>query len=248
MFIKYEFVILLITLVLFSCNKSKIIAFRNVSLAMANTLEKGKVYRFKPEEMYSRNDIVAIRNVDFISGVEKHSVFRIIAIRGDSLYYKNGVPYVNGKEFLFPETSKRYYITFQRQKVLGLIKHLHIYQVMYSSNDTIIFNLTKFEKQELEKKIPLKEYSLNREPDVSYTHFKCCSNHDFFGPISLPVKVNEADSAIILHKGKWSSKLASEPLYFVAGDNIQESFDSRYIGLVPHSYIIGKIMNTPITK
>ncbi|MFT3843929.1 MAG: S26 family signal peptidase [Lacibacter sp.] len=183
-------------------------------------------------------DIVAIRNIDFIDKVEKTSIFRIIAKKGDTIQFKNGIPYVNNIQFILPKTSKRFYLA-QSKDLLNI--EVTNFQVIYRTKDSTILNLSFDEKKKLEKRIMLKEYALDKFVENSFIKFKCCQNHDFFGPVHLPEKITNSDSVIVLHKGKWTQDLEQEELFFVIGDNVQDAIDSRYIGLVPASYVLGKL-------
>lgn len=229
-----------IIFILVACRNKNNLTIAATSDNMENTLMKGHEYIFQKEKDYKVGDIVAIRNIDFIDKAEKTSIFRIIAKKGDIIQFKNGIPFVNNVQEILPKTSKRFYLIQSKDLLnIELTKH----QVIYQTKDSIILNLSFDEKMKLEKTIMLKEYALDKVIENSYIKFKCCQNHDFFGPFHLPAKITISDSGIVMHKGKWTQDLEQEELFFVIGDNVQDAIDSRYIGLVPASYILGKLIS-----
>lgn len=71
-------------------------------------------------------------------------------------------------------------------------------------------------------------------------------NTDNYGPLVLPKKgdkipgdqriLTERNAAIGVKDG-----VVAEDLYFVLGDNRHDAYDSRYIGLIPASTIVGEV-------
>ena len=225
--------------VFLSCGVEKNNIIQNESEAMSNTLTKGVKYEFIIKSEYHHNDIVAFKNIDFLSGESKISIMRIIGTSGDTIKYSKGIPYVNNIKVCLPPSSKRFYITNTKN-----VNALSAFSknIIYQTTDTIILNIDSFQKIQLEKlKIEISEFSSEQKPKLSFLKFKSSSSHDFFEQIIIPKRITPIDSNIVLHIGYWNSILEKEKCYFLVGDNIQETFDSRYFGLVPHSYIIGKI-------
>ncbi len=206
---------------------------------MSNTLLKGHEYKFIMTPEYNRNDIVAFKSIDFLSGESKVSVMRIIGIPGDTIKYFEGIPYVNNVKVYLPPTSKRFYLT-NTKNVDDLIAFSK--NIIYQTTDTLILNIDSFQKIQITRlAITLSEFSSSQKIKYSFLKFKSNNSHDFFEQITIPKSLAPIDSNIVLHSGSWNTILQAQKCYFLIGDNIQETFDSRYIGLVPHSYIIGKI-------
>lgn len=230
----------MLTLIVFSnCGGKKTNTIQNDSEAMSNTLLKGAKYKFISTLVYNRNDIVAFKNIDFLSGKPKVSIMRIIGISGDTIKYFEGIPYVNNTKVYFPPTSKRFY-----SANVESINDLTLFSknIIYQTTDTIILNIDSFQKVQIGKlSIGLSEFSSSQKIKSSFLKFKANNSHDFFEQIIIPKSLTPIDSNNVLYNGYWNTVLQAEKCYFLVGDNVQETFDSRYFGLVPHSYIIGKL-------
>lgn len=207
---------------------------------MSGTLEKGRYYKFKKESTYNRGDIVAIRYYDKNYSREKTSIFRIAGIAGDSVVFFKGLPYVNSTIVDLPKTGKRIYLL--KASLASAPNEIDGLQILYQSADTFLLNLTFMEKENLASKFKLEEYYLDKLGLNPWGKFSDSINHDFFEHGFVPHKLTDQDSSKILFTGDWTSLNKQSRLYFLIGDNVQETFDSRYIGLVPQVYIVGKLI------
>lgn len=224
-----------------NCRNDRTVSIKNVSNSMSGTLQKGTYYRFKKMSEYTQGDIVAIRYFDKNYSREKTSIFRIAGIAGDSVVFYKGWPYVNSKIVLLPKTSKRIYLL--KASLTNMPKEIDGLQILYQSADTFLLNLTVREKESLASQFKLDEYYSDKTVENFYKKFSDSINHDFFKYGYVPHKLTDIDSNKVLFSGDWASLNKQSKLYFLIGDNVQETFDSRYIGLVPQMYIVGKLVS-----
>lgn len=228
-----------------NCRNEHIISIKNESNSMSGTLEKGRYYKFKKQSDYRRGDIVAVRYYDKEYSRDKTSIFRIAGIAGDSVVFIKGLPYVNSVIVDLPKTSKRIYLL--KADLTSIPKAIEGLQILHQSADTFFLNLTFMEKEDLSSKFKLEEYYLDKTGWNPWGKFSDSINHDFFSSGFVPHKLTDLDSNKVLFTGDWTSFNKQSRLYFLIGDNVQETFDSRYIGLVPQVYIIGKLI-TPFSQ
>ena len=210
---------------------------------MDGTLNKGEIYQFKKQLEYNRGDIIAIRYYDKNYKLEKTSIFRIAGIPGDSVSFNKGLPYVNDVKVYLPKTSKRIYLI--KTGITNAAELNKGFQILYQNSDSILLNLTFFDQESIKTKFNIQEYFLNKTGWNPFNKFSDSINHDFFGPVYVAKTIKDLDSNNVLYNGDWGRFDKKSPVYFLIGDNVQETFDSRYIGLVSRDYILGKLLPKP---
>jgi signal peptidase I len=214
--------IVLTSIIFISCKSDQYFYFKNESNAMSNTLKKGITYQFIKQIRYTRNDIVAFKNYDLISQKEKVSIMRIIGILGDTIQYFKGWPYINGKKVKLDSGSKRFY--FILFKSIDNNFQIDKSYIISRIGDTLLLNLTAKEKKKIEDNFNLREYYLSPDKKSDAIKFKAINSIDFFGPLIISKEMGISDD-----------------LYFLVGDNLQETIDSRYVGLIKREQILGKL-------
>lgn len=176
---------------------------------------------FKSEYIDSVNSI-------YFPGYNKgvHYLYRLCAAAGDVVQMKNGLLFVNNKNFDEELDLKNQYKI--SNKDFYLIEQEDIFdndsnsQVIHSS-DSVIVTFDKLLLKKYHSKIKLTSYIINDTSSLSGC-FKWLNKHstwtvDNFGPLKIP-----ADS------------------YFVLGDNRHCAMDSRYIGFVSRKDIKGVML------
>lgn len=192
--------------------------------------EDVKIYRIPGIHNMKRNDIIVF-NYPYYNGLDmikmqivKYYIKRCIGLPGDTIFVKN--------------------------------EKYHIIKVQNSSSSKFDIQKKNYTEYELRKK--------NSYPNHSY--FK--KNIKDFGPLIIPLKDSEIlmdYKNFILYQTliKWETQKdltfdeiinccysGQQPLkkyrfkhnyFFVIGDNLEESEDSRYWGLVPEPFIVGKV-------
>lgn len=165
-------------------------------------------------------DFVCYKREDQFSG--KHiRVHKLCGIENDIIEIKNGVVYLNNlnidKEFEhihFYQISKQEY---ENIKIKEKISDQNIAIMIDENNVRITLEDLVAKKYGLSSKRVIDEKG--KIDKIINNHFKNNWNKDNFGPLKIP-------------KGK----------VFVIGDNRDNSEDSRYIGLVNESDIVGVVI------
>ncbi|GAA4273638.1 hypothetical protein GCM10022258_29320 [Aquimarina gracilis] len=173
------------------------------------------------------SNLVDFNNRDFVcyeyenENFGKHTrVHRLLGKSGDVIEIKDGVFYLNEKNVDENMDLKHFYILkpdeFEKLKDKNLIDKK---DVVHQTNDEIfIFLIDKIAKQYgLFSKIQLEPR--NQKNKVIVKIYKEDWNRDNFGPLEIP-------------EGKC----------FVIGDNRHNSEDSRFIGLIDESKIVGTVI------
>jgi signal peptidase I len=211
---------------------------------MGHTLLNNHIYKFTPAKTYSVNDIVAYQTKDIWNGKEFITVGRIMGVQGDRIEFKYGDPFRNGRIFKMPPTATRNYLCISKNKTFtnSLLAKYNI----DVEGDSILLTLTDSEYEEL-KKHSSESFSIQRSlftdttPDFAIKYNKTW-NRDFFCPLNIPSKLSIQDTDLILVCGSYdTSQLIKDSVYFMVNDNIQNAFDSKYMGLVSKKLIIGKL-------
>jgi hypothetical protein len=115
-----------------------------------------------------------------------------------------------------------------------------------------MFSLSKDEYNEiLRMKIVDSIYTLPVDSNqvqlgVLKNKFSKHSNSYYFGPVLIPTKNHIIDDEILSITPQFLApsdlgKKISDKYYFCIGDNFPEAKDSRFIGLIPKSSIIGVV-------
>lgn len=198
-----------------------------VSTSMEGTLTKGNNYRVRKVDNYSRNQIIAFRVNDPYFG-EQTWVFRLVGVPGDIVEIKQGKLYVNGKTFEEPDKLKFSYHVSTK----GLLNPKAIEGMEYEESglNEFIFYITEREKEKLSKNSNIINIKSKIQMPGVYQKGLFESdpinkwNTDNYGPVKIP------DDNEIKH-------------FFVLGDNRHNAVDSRYIGLILESDVLGLIEN-----
>ena len=169
---------------------------------------------------YQNGDFICYRYEDEILG-KQIRVHRLLGKSSDIIAIKNGLFFLNGKNFDQNIELKHFYLIekSEYQKLLASEK-VAKEEMAYPISDNVIL-ITLSDKIAKENGL---SYLIKIEPENSADKliksvFKKDWNADNFGPLIIP-------------KGKC----------FVIGDNRHNSQDSRYIGLIDESDIVGTVI------
>jgi signal peptidase I len=211
---------------------------------MAHTLLNNHIYKFFKQTDYSINDIIAYQSKDIITGKEFITVGRIMGIQGDEIEFKNGDPYRNKAIFPLPKTATMNYLCVSKDR--NFIDSLKSKYKLDVDGDSIVLNLTNGEFENLKvfrsDSFIIKKFLFDATTPDFPNKFNRNWSRDFFGPLNIPRNLNSQDTSLLLVSGGYSAdELIKDPVYFVVGDNVQNAFDSRYMGLVSKKLIVGKL-------
>ncbi|MGX7668737.1 signal peptidase I [Flavobacterium pedocola] len=195
--------------------------FRTSSTANEPNLEQNAFMLISNLKEPKIGDFVCYNHVDPLFG--KHSrIHRLCAKEGDTLQIINGKVHVNNVN----TDEKINLIHFYKLPKSDYLK-IKAAENLADSNQVLILD-TEIINVLLEDRIA-KKYHLEtareiipsgKREDMIYNTYKTNWNKDNFGPLILP-------------KGK----------LFVIGDNRDNSEDSRYIGLIDASNVVGVLLN-----
>lgn len=216
--------------------------------AMENTLMMGQAYRYEKSAQYGRGDIVIFKNSDSAFGINL-LVFRIIATNGDVVAIKDGNIFVNNILYRLPSTANYTYKIYDKMELDSVAEAL---RVSKPGRDSIL-RFTEGEFQRLASKIVIERSILSSrydDPIVLRTSESDVRNKHNFGPISIPAinaRVSFGKFPTYFFNGLFGDTTKNtidvkEELYFLIGDDFDDSFDSRYIGLIRKSAIVGRII------
>ncbi len=239
------------------------------SSSMAETLPAGSKVFVQPADSFSRNDIVIFNyygndysqppdeNMRFPQHWEKR-IYRLVAITGDEIAIRNGELFINKRRIALPPKALMQYEIKAKVMLDDLPEREYNLPSSYRrSGDTIIYSvqLTSEEATSYAGRSPavINVQQIVSPPSISDTVFARSSGNDnwstdHYGPFRIPVP----GETIKIHQGnfkmfknipgiKEGEFLITEKLYFVLGDNRQASEDSRYIGLISHSNMVGVV-------
>jgi signal peptidase I len=219
---------------------------------MSNTFNAGQVIKLKNKASINRGDIVFFRK-DRKSGQGKETwLFRVVAFSGDTVEIKDGNVIVNNKIIALPENVRLLYsITTSMPLDMKNFRENTVRQI---SEGMYIAHLTMDEYTKVSKWPNVT--AISRVISSSGKHFKGIVRNDFndnwnadqFGPLYIPIggekiKISQANrdlyTDILSNLQPDSTITIKEKLYFLMGDNRSIASDSRFIGLITESNIIG---------
>lgn len=184
--------------------------------------KKIEAKRYKGIRNIKRNDIIVFNfpyansPIFMILNNKIHYIKRCIALPGDSVYIENGTYYITGCDKVlgiktsFPDTSL-------------IIKNI------FPSDSLYHWNLINWGPLYL----PSKGDSIKLDMATYKLYWQCID-------YETDRMVEYKDSVFIINGKKVDYYVFKKSYYFVVGDNINNSNDSRYWGLLPEDFIEGK--------
>lgn len=213
------FILALLAIINLSCQK-EVKAFKNSSIANEPTLKLNAAVFVSESKIPVQNDFISYSYEDKISGKETR-IHRLVAKENDILEIKDGVVYVNkkdidqGKNFIhFYKLQKKYYLDIKQKE--NIIDQFYAIPVGEDSVNALLPDLMA-DKYYLKSQRQITKHGIADNYIKKIYHKDW--NEDNFGPLTIP-------------KGK----------VFIIGDNRHNSEDSRYIGLIDVSQIIGTVV------
>jgi len=225
---------------------------------MSNTFNAGQVIKMKNKASIDRGDIVFFRK-DYNYGQGKETwLFRVVAFSGDTIEIKDGNLIVNDNIIELPENARLLY-SITTSMPLD-VKNFRENTVMQMTENKYIAYLTMDEYTKVSKWSNVT--TVSRMISSSGKHAKGIVRNDFndnwnedqFGPLTIPsagekIKINQANkdlyADILPDLQPDSTVTIKEELYFLIGDNRSNASDSRFIGLITKSNIIGYVEEKP---
>lgn len=242
-------------------------AYRAPSASMEGTIMTGDIFYVKKTTEFKRNDIIVFDyyGEDYRSPIVEGKykmqwskrVYRLIAMSGDTLNIKDGDVYVNGRFIPLPPTAMGEYIVASKVLIDDFPATENEPPRLISNNnkDSFLYEvrLTKAEAADYEQRKPAimsiqkKSTNLNIIDNI-FAKSNVTGNWtvDNYGPLIIPfpgetISVDTINSRLYhnipgISNGENKIK---ETLYFVMGDNRHGAEDSRFIGLITHSKMVG---------
>lgn len=203
--------------------------YRAASTAMEPTIEHMETFWVMPADTIKRNDIVAFQRQDAVYG-NVDWIHRVVGVPGDTIEVRDKLLFVNGQ--LHDIGTPLYYtyvVTVQHPIEATVLADCSCEPVDSPTQPLYFCYLTDSMYQVAMRSIePLTIEPLVNTPGAINPMIYLADstnnwNEDNFGPITLASPSN-ADA---------------ETFYFVMGDNRQNALDSRYIGPIARSSILG---------
>jgi signal peptidase I len=226
--------------------------------SMSNTFNAGQVVKLKNKASINRGDIVFFRK-EHKSGQGKETwLSRVIAFSGDTVGIKDGNVNVNNNIIELPENARLLYSInsstplevkgFRENTVRQISENMYIayftmdeYNKVSKWSNVTTINRIISSPGEQAKGIVRNDLTDNW-------------NEDQFGPLYIPstgekIKISQANrdlyTDILPDLQPDSTVTIKEKLYFLMGDNRSNAADSRFIGLITESNIIGYAEEKP---
>lgn len=215
---------------------------------------------------FGKNDIVVFYNPYQKQSTNK-SVRRIVACPGQSFKIVNQKIFVDNKELILKQCKSLYQILIFNPWDKQYLKD---YNLEYQENNIYKLDNQTFVKIKLDNKLKnIKQISLQRDyRDYNIFPFSkvFCNNKDNFGEILIPkknlkIKLNAQnytlykyiiinfenqkieckDNQFLLNGSLCDTYTFKNNYYFVFSDDFEDVSDSRTLGFIPESLIIGKV-------
>lgn len=210
---------------------------------MGNTIKPNERFYVKFTDKFERNDIVAFKYYGHDYSLVEYKFewqtrcYRMVACSGDKIEVRKGEFFLNDKLVTLADSGKLLYRVLTTQPLQTQDEFSFPEQ---DSNKLFIYNinLTNTEYQRYRKTSGI----------VSIARATLPEDHEDFGPMMIP---NVGDTIEIdkstypLYKNiphiKPGKHVLNEKLYFLLGDNRYGADDSRYIGFISHSKMVGVV-------
>lgn len=226
--------------------------YRVTTESMSNTFNPGQILKLSKKTSIEKGEIVFFRNTRNSKGKDETWMFRVVASSGDILEIKDGNVFVNGSLMAMPEKARMLYgltstspLNMQdfRENTIRQIGDSKYIAFLTSNEFSKISGLKNVISIERIIKTPGEQSSY-----IVRNNYSEAWNEDQLGPLRIPspgekIKITKANKGlyndILSIMGSDSTILIKEKLYFLMGDNRYNAVDSRYIGFVTESNIIG---------
>jgi signal peptidase I len=253
-----KYILISISVLLFSCNER---SFKTSAASMENTIMAGQKFTVVYTDKFEKNDIAVFNyyGPDYSAMPEEPGkyplhwekrVYRIVAVSGEVVEVKNGELYVNRK-LVAPPLLAKYPYLIKSFKIPDLSKIDPQAQMLQPVGDTpfvAIATLTGENVNSLKLDLASIERYLLTSTDTMYAKSSASDNWsvDNYGPLKIPspgdgIEVTEENYK--LYKNIPGIKLGrnkvKENLYFLMGDNRTGAEDSRFMGLISQSEMVG---------
>lgn len=239
---------LLISLVAGSCGRT----YNVTTDSMSNTFNAGQVVRMKNKASVNRGDVVFFMKEQNSGQGKETWLSRVIAFSGDTVEIKDGDVIVNGNLIELPENARQLYaITTSSPLDLKSFRENMVRQVS-ENNYIAYFTGDDYNKIAKLSNVITVNRIIQRKGEhakgIVRNNFSDNWNEDQLGPLYIPtvgdkINISEANRDLftdILPDLKPDSTITiKEKLYFLMGDNRSDASDSRFIGLISESNIIG---------
>lgn len=213
---------------------------------MLETLPRVANYSYEKLTKYRQNDIVVVNYYDKIFNEDRIIVLRVVATPGNVVEIQSGRIFVNKREFQLPATSVlAYKLFFHSEKDSlnsmqgGWLKKHYVGDAYLTSERKLSGYIQSRIIDSFKRDFFPKTLTQNAVVGSSTFNW----NMDNFGPLKIKVIGEKIglDERLYYYDYKLSSTDVSEDFYFLVADNFYQSMDSRIIGLLPKSKILGKI-------
>ena len=200
----------------------------NVFASLRN--EQTKIYRLPGFRDIQRNDILVFNfpcpnNWETVEmHILKYYVKRCIGLPGDSLSIRNGIFQIKGYQGIVGNTTSQKEI---EKKGKGEFKEGVFYCFPYDT--TLHWNIKKFGPLYIPK--AGSSVKMNWQNFLLYKKLIEWERQEH---------LYYKDTSVYLNNKKIDKYQFQKDYYFMAGDNGEDSQDSRYWGLLPEEYIVGK--------
>ena len=229
----------------------------------------GNLFFVSNTDKFERNDIAVFENYsdDYMSPIEEEPgkwkkkwmrmVYRMVAYSGDNIELRDGDLYINGTNIPPPPSSKtEYEMRAKHGPLTGMDEEqLSAAQVLGKADTAIYMIELTYQKAEELRKNPavfsVKRKIYPRSINSNYEMAESSAVDDWtldnYGPIKIPApgeKIVVTTANLSLYKNipgieKPGEYTIKEKLYFMLGDNRHAAMDSRFIGFISHSKMIG---------
>lgn len=194
--------------------------------------EETSIYRLPGMNKIQRDDVLVFnfpysKNWDYIYfDFMKYYIKRCIGLPKDSIYIKQGFYGITGIHISLGNLQGQQIIQQQTQEFLESRKLFYT----YPEDSTLKWNVHNFGPLYIPAKGDI--ITMNRKNAVLYRKLI-----EWEQKKALQIVNNDS---IYLDKSKIETYQFMNNYYFVAGDRVEDSQDSRYWGLLPEEFIVGK--------